>query len=101
MLLVIREAARRPLALDRTCVMSLAFDINDIVGGLEASWMPRLNDFGRSLALSHPHIVAKTFSHRHAEVVHNLGMSCYPVGSDSSDPRAVALIVTVMAISEP
>ncbi len=63
--------------------------------------MPRLVDFGRSLSLSDPNIVAETFSHRHAEVTHSLGLGCYPVGTDSQDPRTVALIVTVIAITEP
>jgi hypothetical protein len=63
--------------------------------------MPRLADFGRSLALSNPHIVAETFSHRHAAVTHSPGLVCHPVGTDSLDPRAVALIVTVIAIDKP
>ncbi len=62
--------------------------------------MPRLAAFGRSLALSNPRIVAEKFSHLHAEVTHSLGLSCYPVGTNSFDPRTVALIVTVTAINE-
>jgi hypothetical protein len=81
--------------------MPFALDIDGIVERLEASCMPRLADFPRLLALSNPHIVAETFSHRHAEVTHNLGLSCHPVGTDSLDPRTVALIVTVIAIKEP
>jgi hypothetical protein len=81
--------------------MPLVLDIDGIVERLEASCMPRLSEFGRSLVLSNPHIVAETFSHRHAEVTHSLGLSCYPVGADSFDPRTVALIVTVIAINEP
>ncbi|HEX8915351.1 MAG TPA: hypothetical protein VF796_23565 [Humisphaera sp.] len=81
--------------------MPLPPDIDAIVERLEASYMPRLADFGRSLSRSHPHVVAETFSHRHATVVHCLGLCCYPVGADSHDPRTVALIVNVTAISKP
>jgi hypothetical protein len=62
--------------------------------------MPRLAEFGRSLALSNPHSVAETLS-RHAEVIHSLGLGCRPVGTDSGEPRSVALIVTLIAIEEP
>src|SRR5687767_1874004 len=81
--------------------MPLPLDIDAIVERLEASCIPRLADFRQSLALANTHIVAETFSHRHADVVHNLGLSCHPAGTDSSDPRTVALIVNVFAINKP
>lgn len=63
--------------------------------------MRGLADYGRSLTQSNPYIVAETFSHRHAGVTHSLGLSCHPVGTDSFDPRTVALILTIIATKEP
>jgi len=76
--------------------MPLATDINGIVARLEASFIPRLEAFGRSLMQSNEGIVAEASSHRHADCVHSLGLSCRPIGTEPGDPRTVALIVNVI-----
>ena len=76
-------------------------NIDEIVERLEAALTPRLAEFGSSLMRSNEDVVAETFSHRHAGVVHNLGLRCHPVGSDSFDPRTVGIIVTVTAFKKP
>ena len=61
------------------------------------SFLPELATFGLSLSRVFPDVASRTFSHRHAEMIHSLGLSCFPTGSNELDERCVALIVNVFA----
>ena len=70
--------------------------MEEAVRFLEAALLPEMAAFGESLSRAVPRITTETFSHRHAQVLHSLGVSCYPEGTDALDERCVALIVNVI-----
>lgn len=70
--------------------------MEEVVRLLEAALLPELAAFGESLSRAVPCITTETFSHRHAQALHSLGLSCYPTGTDVLDQRCVALIVNVI-----
>jgi hypothetical protein len=73
--------------------------VEEAVSELEATLLPELTRFGELLAKEVPGIASEAFSHRHAPVVHNLGLSCLPAGSNALDHQCVALIVTLSEIT--
>ena len=69
--------------------------MDDTVRYLE-SLLPEMAAFGESVAHALPGVACRTFSHRHADCLHSLGLNCFPIGSDELDERCVALIVNVI-----
>lgn len=72
--------------------------VDEIVCYLEAALLDELAAFGESLSQSLPGISTETFSHRHATIVHHMGLSCFPAGSDVLDEKCVSVIVGIIGI---
>ena len=70
--------------------------MEEAVNLLEAALLGELAAFGEMLSRVDPAITTETFSHRHAPIVHSLGLSCFPTGANALDERCVALIVNVI-----
>ena len=87
--------ARRPPCAERHCWAVEGELVESAVKYLEAAIMPEMAAFGESLSRAAPWIATETFSHCHATVMHSLGLSCFPTGSNALDAGCVALIVNV------
>ena len=68
--------------------------MEDAIRYLE-SMLPEITTFGMALSRERLGVESRTFSHRHSQSVHSLGLSCFPAGSNELDERCVALIVNV------
>jgi hypothetical protein len=71
--------------------------VDEVVRALQ-SLMPEFAAFGNLLSQSYPGVESQVFSHRHADAVHSLGVSCFPAGSNELDERCVSLIVNIIEL---
>lgn len=62
--------------------------------------LPELEAYGKLLTRDHSRTNCRTFSHRHVDLFHFLGLSCFPIGSNEHDARRVSLIVSIIGINE-
>ena len=70
--------------------------MEEAVSVLEAALLADMAAFGDSLSRLLPGIATETFSHRHAHILHSLGLNCFPAGANALDERCVSLIVNVI-----
>ena len=58
--------------------------------------LPEFQAFGTLLSEAYQEIETKTFSHRHGEREHSMGLACFPAGSNELDAKCVSLIITMI-----
>jgi len=58
--------------------------------------LPELQAFGNLLREDCKEVETKTFSNRHGDGVHSMGLACFPAGSSEIDAKCVSLIITLI-----
>jgi hypothetical protein len=70
--------------------------VEKVVCYLKATLLQELESFAQSFSQDAPGIATETYSYRHDDILHSLGVNCFPAGTNVLDERCVALIVNVI-----
>ncbi len=75
-------------------------DFDELVGRFERRLLPQMKALAAELHSSYPHLEIKTFSHRHAECVHSMGLSCESPDLARPQKRAFRISASTSSIFE-